>query len=547
MSFVYSSVSPICVGGSSFLYYAYASYIVLGMDFKDNAWTWNIQKKFNVVRQEVDEFVGVETMKYVENQVQTLGGTVKGFCSNVFQDFLSPALSNPVYHDEGTVPQEGKFVSETYKNSVSNLREKYADTDSKSLSSALSNPVDLDAELVPQKGKDLSQNYNKPLFVIEEKYADIASKQIYTNQDSVHHMPPPYRLNNVKKTMPTEGDNEITKALLPSVRDDSALYDNVKTSVSGYVVSDCEGLVAKERYMSEDSNLDFEELVAKERSLSENLNLDFERLVAKERSLSEGSNSDFEGLIANERSLSDDLISDFEGLIAKEKSLFEDSNSIGINDEASLIFVTNEDHSHKIIDEVVFAAVEDSVRVCSSVKERTFDPFFDDCHCKILGTPQSSEAECSISSGCQVVEPTLFSSISSLSNNSYYQSECFTLPEESVFYDHTDSVNLNMKTIDLSEKKRLNKSCIIEDNELLGATSFRPRRHRSYKQMIKDAYTKSKRLAKEYELLGIMYEDIDNELVQHERDSKLPSTHEKTPETGHSPTEDSGDCDWELL
>ena len=59
MSFVYSSVSPICVGGSSFLYYAYASYIVLGMDFKDNAWTWNIQKKFNVVRQEVDEFVGV--------------------------------------------------------------------------------------------------------------------------------------------------------------------------------------------------------------------------------------------------------------------------------------------------------------------------------------------------------------------------------------------------------------------------------------------------------------------------------------------------------
>lgn len=65
--------------------------------------------------------------------------------------------------------------------------------------------------------------------------------------------------------------------------------------------------------------------------------------------------------------------------------------------------------------------------------------------------------------------------------------------------------------------------------------------------MIKDAYTKSKRITKEYELLGILYGDIDKEPVQHEKHSRLPSISERTPGNEHSLTEDLGDSDWELL
>ncbi|KAL8131551.1 uncharacterized protein LOC141711651 [Apium graveolens] len=633
---------------------------------KDKAWTRNIHQKFDVVCQEVDEF-SMDTLKYVENQVQTLGETVKGFCSNVFQDFLPPtlsnpvnhdagtvpqkghvtetytksvtnlreeyvdtdtklrpsalsnpvnndagtvpqkgnfvtetytnsvtnlrekyvdtdtkllpsafsnpmnedagtvpqkrnfvtenykksvtnlrekcvgtdtkllpsALSNPVNHDVGTVPQRGKFVTETYKKSVTDLREKHVDTDKKFLPSALSNPVNCDADLVPQNEIHATQNYNKPLNLVEEKYADIASKRISTKQDSVHHVPPYHRPNNVKQTMPipTEGDKKVTKALFPLTRE-------------GYIGPDFEGLVAKEISSFKDSN-----------SIR----------IHDETSLVVVTKDDY-----HNHEIIDEAFSDFEGLVAKENSSSKDSHSIGINDETSLVVVTEDDyHNHEITDTAVSPAEDDSVRVCSSVKERTCDTFFDDCDCKILDIPQSSDVESSLSCGCQVVEPTLFCSTSSFSNNSYYQSEFDTIPyeTENFAYDHTDpdsSVSETpgqadelkndipdpkMESIDLFEKTELNGSGVIVDTKFLHVTSCRPRRHRSYKQMIKDAYTKTKRISKEYELLGILYGDIDKESVQHEKDSslRLPSIIEETPGNEHSLTRDIGDSDWELL
>lgn len=63
--------------------------------------------------------------------------------------------------------------------------------------------------------------------------------------------------------------------------------------------------------------------------------------------------------------------------------------------------------------------------------------------------------------------------------------------------------------------------------------------------MIKDAYTKTKRITKEYELLGILYGDIDKEPDQHGKHSSLPSTSERMPGNEHSLTGDLGD--WEIL
>lgn len=65
--------------------------------------------------------------------------------------------------------------------------------------------------------------------------------------------------------------------------------------------------------------------------------------------------------------------------------------------------------------------------------------------------------------------------------------------------------------------------------------------------MIKDAYTKTKRITKEYELLGILYGDLDKEPVQHEEHSSLPTISERTSGNEHSLTGDISDSDWELL
>lgn len=44
-----------------------------------------------------------------------------------------------------------------------------------------------------------------------------------------------------------------------------------------------------------------------------------------------------------------------------------------------------------------------------------------------------------------------------------------------------DTADTDMETIDLSDKPKLEESCVIVDNELLYAVSCRPRKFRSYK------------------------------------------------------------------
>ena len=60
------------------------------MDFKklkSMNWVGNIYQKFETIRQEADGIVNQDTIKYVENQVQTVGKSVKKFSSTV-QDLL---------------------------------------------------------------------------------------------------------------------------------------------------------------------------------------------------------------------------------------------------------------------------------------------------------------------------------------------------------------------------------------------------------------------------------------------------------------------------
>ncbi|XP_009340229.2 uncharacterized protein LOC103932372 isoform X1 [Pyrus x bretschneideri] len=79
------------------------------MDFtklKSINWVGNIYQKFETICQEVDGIVNQDTIKYVENQVQTVGKSVKKI-SNAVQDLLPP-----VKHD-------ANGVAETQKSAIS--------------------------------------------------------------------------------------------------------------------------------------------------------------------------------------------------------------------------------------------------------------------------------------------------------------------------------------------------------------------------------------------------------------------------------------------
>ncbi|KAM7495051.1 hypothetical protein LguiB_029660 [Lonicera macranthoides] len=66
------------------------------MDLKGIAWVGNIYQKFEAMCLEVEETMYEDTAKYVENQVQTVGASVKRFYSDVMQDLLPPSCTDPM-------------------------------------------------------------------------------------------------------------------------------------------------------------------------------------------------------------------------------------------------------------------------------------------------------------------------------------------------------------------------------------------------------------------------------------------------------------------
>lgn len=63
----------------------------MDLNSKGIAWVGNIYQKFEAMCMEVDDIVRQDTLKYVENQIQTVGNNVKQFCSEFIEDVLPPS------------------------------------------------------------------------------------------------------------------------------------------------------------------------------------------------------------------------------------------------------------------------------------------------------------------------------------------------------------------------------------------------------------------------------------------------------------------------
>ncbi|XP_030484611.2 uncharacterized protein LOC115701061 [Cannabis sativa] len=61
------------------------------MDVQGITWVGNVYEKFEAMCLEVEEIMYQDTVKYVENQVQTVGASMKRFYSDVLQDLLPPS------------------------------------------------------------------------------------------------------------------------------------------------------------------------------------------------------------------------------------------------------------------------------------------------------------------------------------------------------------------------------------------------------------------------------------------------------------------------
>ncbi|XVF25660.1 hypothetical protein REPUB_Repub13aG0232700 [Reevesia pubescens] len=63
---------------------------------KSIAWVGNIYQKFEAMCMEVDDLVCQETLKYVEDHLQTVGANVKQFCTEFMHEMLPSSPTNSV-------------------------------------------------------------------------------------------------------------------------------------------------------------------------------------------------------------------------------------------------------------------------------------------------------------------------------------------------------------------------------------------------------------------------------------------------------------------
>lgn len=104
-----------------------------------------------------------------------------------------------------------------------------------------------------------------------------------------------------------------------------------------------------------------------------------------------------------------------------------------------------------------------------------------------------------------------------------------------------------METIDLTDKELPNESCAFIDYKLHHLVSSRPRKYKSYKELIQEAFAPRKRRIKEYEQLAVLYADVDAETSQHVELSQLPSLPSPCLHSTESSTCNICEPEWELL
>ncbi|KAK7401927.1 hypothetical protein VNO78_13796 [Psophocarpus tetragonolobus] len=120
--------------------------IMMAMDVKGITWVGDVFQKFGDIYVEVEDTVLEETYKYIGNQMQTVGESVKKICSDVMQDLLPPSSYDLDETSASELPidlyTDGGFSKKSFQGSKKiNVED---DTDQPTEDSRINHDVDID-------------------------------------------------------------------------------------------------------------------------------------------------------------------------------------------------------------------------------------------------------------------------------------------------------------------------------------------------------------------------------------------------------------------
>ncbi|KAF2286094.1 hypothetical protein GH714_010303 [Hevea brasiliensis] len=534
------------------------------MDLKSKgiAWVGNIYQRIETICHEVDNIVNQDTVRYVENQVHTMGENMKKFYSDV-QDLIPPIV-DPVRCEAQVVALKANAAVSTYIKSSIGVEEDHGHTIP--IKQSLLEPSDFD-NVENQPGNELSEHH----FVNQSDTPTSGESLEGAESDSA-----PGKIDDVSPSNELSGHDLVNQSNSPTSEESLCGAESNSAPVKVNEVSTINELSVHHLVTQSNTSISgesiegaqFDSAPTKIDDISTNGNSDFS---TKEIAIKDKSNAPeaFESIAPHEKE-------SFNASLSSEFTSYSDENMrVSMSEFSPASSLRGEEfQSPQKVEEVCYisAAADDSdslsdvssavalsemaVSVASSCGSIFTEPrtlpenSFNDVLTKVVsyGNPAivgghysdssnvllSSMSASVISSNREVVAGhTCSSSVLSLESTgcSNYSSN---------FSDGiTDS---GMETIDLSDKVKLDDSCVFVDNSMLYEVSRRSRKLRSFK----DAFTSKKRLSKEYEQLAIWYGDPDIEASEDTLHDQLQSSSTITLDADCQ-IHHINDSEWELL
>ncbi|XP_057992121.1 uncharacterized protein LOC110670300 isoform X2 [Hevea brasiliensis] len=460
---------------------------------------------------EVDNIVNQDAVRYVEKQVHTMGESMKKFCSDV-QDLIPPIV-DPVSCEAQAVALKANVAVSTYIKSRIGLEENHGHASC--IKQSLVEPSDFDT-VKNQPSNKLSGNHlvnqsntQSSGLSLEGEKSDLAPGKIDdvspSNELSGHHLVNQSNTStSVESLEGAESDSALKIDEVSPIIElcvNQLLQSNTPTSGESLKGEESDSASIKTDDVSTNGNsgLSMEEIAMKDKS---NAPEAFELVAPHEKEMllsSEfaGSNCDLVPVSLPEFSPA----TSFHGEEFQAHQKVEIVCYSPADDSDSL----SDDSSAVTLPEMAFSVAP----FCGSIftEPRTLpENSFSDILAKVVtygnhdnvAGLDSDNSNVLLSSMCAPIVPS----------NREVAEAGHTCSNSVLSLESTD---FGMETIDVSDKVKLEDSCVIVDNSMLYEVSRRTHKLRLYKKKIQDAFTSKKKLSKEYVQLAIWYGDLDIE------------------------------------
>ncbi|XP_059282991.1 uncharacterized protein LOC132036631 isoform X1 [Lycium ferocissimum] len=600
---------------------------------RNKSWVGSIYHKFEAVCLEVDEFVTKDTVKYVGDQVQTVGANMKKLYSGVVQDFLIPMDDN-VKGEAQAVNGKPKHSVDTYTSSVTNTtpnpskEQSYLDqgADNSIESHNASTSTELDGVVASEEAEiDFCKNSHKVFkenitrenalvddesstsedrissescsdkdskdtmcysFSDDDKcFFDVSSSQIILQDHIVKEEQPMAEgsssfLDNLSRSQLRASKNDQTFDSSPDdincisnipssqtdlqrnfarevqpVTDQSNSFGDIPFSMGerhGNSITaklphptslyDAELGTFQEDKRGCDAAKGISNIPITQTNLQDNITSE-DQLASNESSSANGKSLPQTSAFGSDIPPTSRNDAGFGLSMTARKSFSDDLTCV--SEKSSTVWAFEDAPSTLLSSELVLSRVQGNE---SGVSNSSLLAESSSLSTSLIGNcTQEAESDSSISTGLS------FSLSTSLANASNVVSVISALSSTPSLTDFSGCMNdssidlPDMETIDLTDKGKLRESCVLIDNKLHNRVSFRPRKYKSYKELIQEAFASRKRLIKEYKQLAVLYADVDVETSQHSELSQLPSLPSPCLHSTESSTCNICESGWELL